>query len=224
MLRRRQWFQIAGVAAVAAAGGAGWMIYGSRRGDGRAGGRFRHCAFDPVALENFRNPLFIPAASGPFGVLDVVGPLKISATMASFALLPGPKSQAPSPFLLCQTDHAGKAYHGLASFFLVDDDDQRRLAQALDLRLGETDLPLVIQDKQFDAQGRLHYQPNMHESTMGWLGDIVLANLTPNATHAVTRRVIDFAHDFAGDQMHLLHCHNLEHEDAGMMINFRVRA
>ncbi|MDP3413998.1 MAG: multicopper oxidase domain-containing protein, partial [Polaromonas sp.] len=83
---------------------------------------------------------------------------------------------------------AEQAYQGLASFFLVDDDDQRRLAKALDLQLGVTDLPLVIQDKQFDAQGKLLYKPGAHEAMMGWLGDIVLANLTPNAVQAVTPR------------------------------------
>ncbi len=263
-MQRRQLFQFAGVAAAAAAGGAAWMAYRSRSSNGLAGGPFRHYAFDPVATENFQNKLFIPAGSGPFGVLDVAGPLKIRATAASLALLPGRES----PFLLYQTEQAGQAfqnpilriesgarftasldnalaqptiihwhglhtpanmdghprstiapsgrydydftvrnrggtywyhthaheltaaqaYHGLASFFLVDDDDQRKLAQALDLRLGVTDLPLVIQDKQFDAHGKLYYRPNMHESMMGWLGDIVLANLTPNAVQTVTRR------------------------------------
>ena len=76
----------------------------------------------------------------------------------------------------------------MASFFLVEDDDQRKLVKTLDLQLGVTDLPLVIQDKQFDAQGRLRYQPNAHEAMMGWLGDIVLANLTPNAFQTVTPR------------------------------------
>ena len=263
-MQRRQLFRFAGVAAAAAAGGAAWMAYRSRRNAGLAGGAFRHYAFDPVATQNFQNKLFIPAGSGPFGVLDVAGPLTIRAAAASLALLPGRES----PFLLYQTEQAGKAYqnpilriesgarftarldnalaqptiihwhglhtpanmdghprstiapggrydydftvrnrggtywyhthaheltaaqayHGLASFFLVDDDDQRNLAKALDLRLGVTDLPLVIQDKQFDAQGKLHYQPNMHESMMGWLGDIVLANLTPNAVQSVTPR------------------------------------
>ena len=75
---------------------------------------------------------------------------------------------------------------------MVDDEDQRRLANALDLRLGETDVPLVIQDKQFDASGKLHYKPNMHESMMGWLGDIILANLTPNAFLSVTPRLYRF--------------------------------
>ena len=264
MLKRRQLFQIAGVAAVAAVGGAAWLSYGSRRSQGLAGGPFRHYPFDPVALENFQNKLFIPVASGPFGVLDVVAPLKLRAVAASFPLLPGRES----PFLLYQAEHAGQAYQnpilriesgarlsisldnalaeptiihwhglhapaamdghpstaiapggrfdydftvrdrggtywyhthaheltakqaysGLASFFLVDDDDQRRLAQALDLKLGLTDLQLLIQDKQFDAQGKLAYRPNMQESMMGWLGDIVLANLTPNAVLTVTPR------------------------------------
>ena len=250
---------------------AGWTAFGSRGQHGSqalGGGPFRHYPFDPVAAENFQRMLFIPLASGPFGVLDVVAPLKIRATVASFALLPGPASQAPSAFLLYQTEHAGQAYqnpilriesgarfsasldnalaeptiihwhglhvpahmhghpsaaiaaggrydydftvrdrggtywyhthahgltakqayNGLASYFLVDDKDQRSLAKALDLRLGETDLPLLIQDKQFDAQGALQYRPNMRESMMGWLGDIVLANLTPNAVHTVTPR------------------------------------
>ena len=83
---------------------------------------------------------------------------------------------------------AKQAYHGLASFLLVEDDDQRKLAKALDLKLGVTDLPLVIQDKQFDTEGRLRYQPNAHEAMMGWLGDIVLSNLTPNAFHTVAPR------------------------------------
>ena len=268
MLKRRQ--LLVGAVAVAGAGGAAWLYVRSRASQALPGGPFRHYPFDPVAAENFQQKLFVPVASGPFGVLDVTAPLKIRATAASFPLLPGPASQAPSPFLLYQTEHAGQAYqnpilriesgarftasldnalteptiihwhglhtpakmdghpsdtvppgarydydftvrnrggtywyhthaheltakqayNGLASFFLVDDEDQRKLAKALDLKLGVTDLPLVIQDKQFDAQGKLVYRPNAHESMMGWLGDIVLANLTPNAVHAVTPRTV----------------------------------
>ena len=264
MLQRRQLFQFAGVAAVAAAGGVAWMYYGAPRSSAVAGGPFRHYPFDPVALDNFKQKLFIPVGSGPFGVLDVAGPLKIRATAASFAFMPA----GESPFLLYQTEQAGKAYqnpilrmesgtrftaslhnelkeptiihwhglhtpaamdghpastiepgakyeydftvrnrggtywyhthahnltakqayNGLASFFLVDDDDQRNINKALDLQLGVTDLPLVVQDKQFDAQGKLVYKPGMHEAMMGWLGDIVLANLTANAVQTVTPR------------------------------------
>ena len=264
MLSRRQMFQLAGVAAVAGAGGATWMYFGAPRSNALAGGPFRHYPFDPVAAENFQQKLFIPVDSGPFGVLDVTGPLKIRATAASFPLLPGRES----PFLLYQTEQAGKAYqnpilrmesgsrftvsldnaltqptiihwhglhipanmdghpvntiapggrydydfkvrnrggtywyhthaheltaeqayNGLASFFLVDDDDQRNLAKTLDLQLGVTDLPLVIQDKRFDAQGKLLYKLNIQDAMMGWLGDIILANLTSNAVQTVTPR------------------------------------
>jgi blue copper oxidase len=264
MLQRRQFYQLAGVAAVAGVGGTAWLYYGSRHSANMATAPFRPYPFDPVAPDNFQQKLFIPVASGPFGVLDVAGPLKIRATAASFPMLPAKES----PFLLYQTEHAGKAfqnpilriesgarftasldnalteptiihwhglhtpanmdghpvnttapggkydydftvrnrggtywyhthahgltakqaYNGLASFFLVEDDDQRQLAKALDLQLGVTDLPLVIQDKQFDAQGRLRYQPDAHEAMMGWLGDVILANLTPNAFQTVTPR------------------------------------
>lgn len=264
MLGRRRWLQLAGAAIVASAGGIAWMHYGSRRTEALAAKQFRPYPFDPVNAENFQQKLFIPVASGPFGVLDVAGPLKIRAIAASVSLMPGRES----PFLLYQTEYAGKtfqnpilriergarftvsldnalreptiihwhgvhtpanmdghpvntiapggryeydfkvnnrsgtywyhthaheltakqAYNGLASFFLVEDEDQRNLAKTLDLQLGVTDLPLVIQDKRFDTEGKLIYKPNMHDSMMGWLGDIMLVNLTPNAVHAVTPR------------------------------------
>jgi len=268
MISRRRLFQLSGLAALAGAGGAAWMYFGRYRLNSAGAKSISPYPFDPIRAENFQQKLFIPGGSGPFGVLDVAGPLQIRATAASFPIL---KGQA-SPFLLYQTEQAGKAYqnpilrmesgtrfqatlqnalseptiihwhglhtpaamdghpastigpgasydydftvrnrggtywyhthaheltaeqayNGLASFFLVEDDDQRRLNKALDLRLGETDVPLVIQDKQFDGAGRLHYKPNMHESMMGWLGDIILANLTPNAFLTVTPRLYRF--------------------------------
>ena len=81
------------------------MYYGSGRSNGLASGPFRHYPFDPVAAENFQQKLFVPVGSGPFGVLDVAGPLKIRATAASFSLLPG----RTSPFPLYQTEQGGKA-------------------------------------------------------------------------------------------------------------------
>lgn len=256
MLKRRALFHCLGAATL--------MASGVTRAKAVANPPFQHYPFDPVAAENFRQSLFIPVDSGPFGVLDVAGPLTMRATAGSLALLPG----KPSPFLAYQTEQSGKsyqnpilrmergtnlkvtlqnelaeptivhwhglstpskmdghpastvapgqsfeydfsvrnrggtywyhthahnltakqAYSGLASFFLVGDDEQRELARAVDLKLGQTDLPLVIQDKQFNAQGQLHYQPNGQEAMMGWLGDVILANLTPNASLKVMPR------------------------------------
>ena len=268
MISRRKVFQISGAAALAGTAGAAWMYFGGHRFNAASTAPISPYPFDPIRTENFQQKLFIPGGSGPFGVMDVGGPLQIRATAASFPILKG----QVSPFLLYQTEQAGKAYqnpifrmesgtrfqatlhnalpeptivhwhglhtpatmdghpastigpgdrydydftvrnrggtywyhthaheltakqayNGLASFFLVEDEDQRRLNKALDLRLGETDVPLVIQDKQFDAAGRLRYQPNMQESMMGWLGDVILANLTPNAYLTVTPRVYRF--------------------------------
>ncbi|MEP7148454.1 MAG: multicopper oxidase domain-containing protein [Acidobacteriota bacterium] len=268
MMDRRRFLQISGMAALLGAGGSACSFVGGRRVDQSTGEPLGSYEFDPISEENFQQKLFIPGDSGPFGVLDVGGPLQINATAASFPIL---KGQA-SPFLLYQTEQAGKdyqnpilriesgsrfqatlhnqladptiihwhglhtsaamdggpassiapdsryeydftvnnrggtywyhshaheltaeqAYGGLASFFLVEDEDQRRLRKALDLRLGETDIPIVIQDKRFDAAGKMLYQPNMGDSMMGWLGDVILANLTPNAYLTVTPRIYRF--------------------------------
>ena len=53
-------------------------------------------------------------------------------------------------------------------------------------------------------------------SDLGWKDTVLV---WPGET---VRIAIDFSHDFPGDQTFLVHCHNLEHEDAGMMINYRV--
>ena len=87
---------------------------------------------------------------------------------------------------------AKQAYSGLASFFIVEDDDDLRLTNALDLKLGETDLPLVIQDKRLNAAGELVYQPRPVEQMMGYLGDIVLVNLTPNPFLEIAPRIYRF--------------------------------
>ncbi len=36
------------------------------------------------------------------------------------------------------------------------------------------------------------------------------------------RFAVDFSHRFTGDQVYLFHCHNLEHEDGGMMLDLKV--
>jgi suppressor of ftsI/bilirubin oxidase len=38
------------------------------------------------------------------------------------------------------------------------------------------------------------------------------------------RLLMDFSHPYQGDQIYMVQCHNLEHENHGMMVNFRVAA
>jgi blue copper oxidase len=51
---------------------------------------------------------------------------------------------------------------------------------------------------------------------LGWKDTVLV---WPGET---VRIAIDFTNAFKGDQTYLFHCHNLEHEDQGMMLNYRV--
>ena len=48
MLERRQLLQLAGVAALAGAGGAAWVAYGPHRANAQSGAAFKNYPFDPV--------------------------------------------------------------------------------------------------------------------------------------------------------------------------------
>ena len=72
---------------------------------------------------------------------------------------------------------ARHVYSGLAGFFIVSDDQE----QALKLPSGEFDLPLVIQDREFDQQNQLEYGGGMQQRMHGFLGDQILVNGRPDA-------------------------------------------
>lgn len=85
-----------------------------------------------------------------------------------------------------------QAYHGLASLLFVEDDDEVALRKELDLALGDTEIPLVLQDREFDAQGRLRYAPTAAQSFGGWVGDRLLVNLTDRPFIQAGRRIVRF--------------------------------
>jgi len=64
--------------------------------------------------------------------------------------------------------------------------------------------PLVV-----DARGRFVTDLGWKDTVLVWPGESV-------------RILIDFRHPFAGEQVYLFHCHNLEHEDGGMMLRVKV--
>ncbi|MGH8621519.1 MAG: multicopper oxidase family protein, partial [Burkholderiales bacterium] len=81
-----------------------------------------------------------------------------------------------------------QVYLGLAGLFIVEDDEEIALQKALDLNFGVTDVPLIIQDRRFDGDGRLVFAPTREERFHGHLGGEVLVNLTPRPHfHAETR-------------------------------------
>ncbi|PHJ38353.1 hypothetical protein P378_11010 [Desulforamulus profundi] len=87
---------------------------------------------------------------------------------------------------------ARQSYMGLSGFFIVEDRDDLNLRNSLDLKLGETDIPLVIQDKRLDEKGQPVYQPTEMEKFMGYEGDVIFVNLTANPVLEVRSRVYRF--------------------------------
>jgi suppressor of ftsI/bilirubin oxidase len=74
----------------------------------------------------------------------------------------------------------------------IEDDQELALRSALDLALGETEIPLVLQDRSFDAQGRLRYQPSTDQAFQGFIGDRLLVNLTEKPFIQAARRIYRF--------------------------------
>lgn len=87
---------------------------------------------------------------------------------------------------------AKQAYFGLAGIFMVEDEDEMALRNALQLEPGITELPLLIQDKQFNSAGALTYASNPMQQMMGQLGDTILVNLTPQPQLELANRLYRF--------------------------------
>jgi spore coat protein A len=71
-------------------------------------------------------------------------------------------------------------FYGLAGYYIVEDE----LEDSLDLPSGDFDVPLVIQDRAFNANGSLSYTENIDE---GFLGDTIVVNGTVSPRFAVKR-------------------------------------
>lgn len=66
-----------------------------------------------------------------------------------------------------------QAYLGLAGFLLVEDAEEIAVERALDLELGVTDIPLMIQDKRFADDGSLSYEMRWKNSALLWPGETI---------------------------------------------------
>jgi blue copper oxidase len=74
---------------------------------------------------------------------------------------------------------------GLAGLFLIDDDESA--AQHLPTDYGVDDIPLIIQDRRFNADGSFEYMSNMGDAELGYQGNVILVNGTV-APHLELRR------------------------------------
>ncbi len=85
-----------------------------------------------------------------------------------------------------------QVYLGLGGLFIVEDDEELALQKALDLKLGETDIPLVLHDRRLDAQGQLVFNPTDEDKADGFLGSQVLVNWTPKPYFEAATRIYRF--------------------------------
>ncbi len=69
---------------------------------------------------------------------------------------------------------AQEVIKGLAGLFIIDDDDTARLP--LPSRWGVDDIPLIIQDRRFTADGQFFDRMNIVAVTNGYVGNTVLVN------------------------------------------------
>jgi len=85
-----------------------------------------------------------------------------------------------------------QVYHGLSGFFLVEDEEELALQTALDLNFGETDVPLLLQDRRLGENGELLFAPGAEDRLHGHYGGQVLVNWTPRPQFLVSSRVVRF--------------------------------
>lgn len=83
----------------------------------------------------------------------------------------------------------GKTGHqvamGLAGLVLIEDEEIRKLL--LPKQWGIDDVPVIIQDKQFSADGQVNYQLDIMTAAVGWFGDTLLTNGEIYPQHAAPR-------------------------------------
>lgn len=77
---------------------------------------------------------------------------------------------------------AEQVYSGLAGMFIVDDENSDALG--LPNIYGVDDIPLIVQDRNFDDTGNLTYVRDKAQDNFGAMGDTILVN----GTHALSRR------------------------------------
>lgn len=85
-----------------------------------------------------------------------------------------------------------QVYLGLAGLFIVEDEEELALQKTLDLKLGVTDIPLVLQDRRLDDKGQLVFNPTDEDKADGFLGSQVLVNWTPKPYFEAGTRLYRF--------------------------------
>ncbi|ANR78675.1 copper oxidase [Kosakonia sacchari] len=74
---------------------------------------------------------------------------------------------------------------GLAGLVLIEDENSRKLR--LPQQWGIDDVPVIVQDKKFTANGQIDYQLDVMSAAVGWFGDTLLTNGALYPQHSAPR-------------------------------------
>ena len=85
---------------------------------------------------------------------------------------------------------AEHVYQGLAGLLIIEDEESQKLD--LPKNYGVDDIPLVLQDRFFDRNGQIYYNPTMHQTMMGYKGDTFISNGVINPYLEVEAKEIRF--------------------------------
>ncbi len=69
---------------------------------------------------------------------------------------------------------AEQVYEGLAGMIIIDDKVSGSLGLPMDY--GVDDIPIILQERRFDNNGRFSYRPTMRDLMMGYFGNEILVN------------------------------------------------
>lgn len=115
---------------------------------------------------------------GPQGIIKAGGSRKVSFTPTQ-----------PAATCWFHPHQHGLTGHqvamGLAGLVLIEDANSRLLR--LPKQWGIDDVPVIVQDKKFNAQGQIDYQLDVMSAAVGWFGDTLLANGAVYPQHAAPR-------------------------------------
>jgi FtsP/CotA-like multicopper oxidase with cupredoxin domain len=85
---------------------------------------------------------------------------------------------------------AEQVYRGLAGMIIIDDESQDELN--LPSAYGIDDIPLIVQDRRFNADGSFDYGNKYEDTVMGTHGDTILVNGTWQPYFVPTTRLVRF--------------------------------
>jgi FtsP/CotA-like multicopper oxidase with cupredoxin domain len=169
--------------------------------------------------------LRVVAATGPVAKTDI--PRQLAALSA-----PPDTAHWPVRRFRLRTDQDGRWYINDWNFLINGHEPvfsvKRGVREVWEIRNEMTSMPhpIHLHGFQFRVVARSISPPDIRSRMVaeGGLGpqDLGVADTVVVWPGEIVRIAIDFAQPFSGIQRYMFHCHNLEHEDKGMMVMFAV--